>query len=489
MLSYLKEEANKTYTENGAITHMTTLSDNLDLFATIGALRHVDETEIIRRFKKAYIENPDLAMKTLFFSRDVRGGLGERRTFRVCMNWLAEYKPDSVIKNIDKFAEFGRFDDLLCLMDTSCKKQLAAYIEKCLRNDLQAMEEGQGVSLLAKWLPSVNASSKETVLAGKKMAKALGMQEAAYRKTLSRLRRYTKILENHLREMDYTFAYEKQPSKALFRYRAAFMRNDRERYETFLGKVSSGESKLHAGTVMPYEIIRPLTTGWAEASLSEADRLALDVSWNALEDFCDKTNALAVIDGSGSMYCNGNPQPFSVALSLGLYFAERNKGAFKNHFITFSRNPRLVEIKGKDIVDKINYCKEFNEIADTNIQKVFELVLHTAVKYHVPQEELPETLYIITDMEFNCCTVGADLTNFQYAKELFEAHGYKLPQIVFWNVASRNVHQPVKMNEKGVILISGCTPRIFSMAAGGHLDPYEFMMEVLGSQRYADIAA
>ena len=189
------------------------------------------------------------------------------------------------------------------------------------------------------------------------------------------------------------------------------------------------------------------------------------------------------------MYGGGTPIPATVAMSLGMYFAEHCRGEFHNHFITFSRNPQLVEIKGNDLVEKVRYCETFNEVANTSIQKVFELILSAAVKNKLPQEDLPETLYFISDMEFDWCTQDAGLTNFEYAKKLFEAHGYRLPKVVFWNVQSRNRQQPVSMNERGVILISGCTPRIFSMVAGGKFDPVLLMKEVLLSERYAPVCA
>lgn len=490
MLNLLKNEANKTYTENGAVTHITTFSDNLDLFSTIGALRHVSDEEIVARFQKAYIEDPDLAMKNLFFGRDVRGGLGERRVFRVCLRWLADYKPESVIKNIDKIAEYGRFDDLISLLDTHCEPQVVEYIAECLAVDIESMYQNKKVSLLAKWMPSVNASNRQTVAAAKKMARALKMSEAKYRKTMSALRDYIKIIENNLREKDYSFDYSKQPSKAMLKYRQAFIRNDKERYMAFMNRVRCGETKLNTGTLMPYEIIRPATENWWQRTeFSKEERIALNTSWEALEDFTNGENALVVVDGSGSMYSYSNPQPAAVAMSLGVYFAERNTGAFKNHFITFSNRPQMVEVKGDDIVDKINYCRQFDEVANTNIQAMFELILRTALKNNVPQKELPEAIYIITDMEFNYCTRGADLTNFQYAKKLFAQHGYQLPKVVFWNVCSRNQQQPVTMNEQGVALVSGCNPRIFSMVVGGNLSPYTFMMDVLGAERYECIVA
>lgn len=488
MLQYLKQESNKTFTENGAVTYSSTLSDCLDLFATVGALRRESEEEIVSRFIRAYTENKDVAMKLLFFARDIRGGLGERRVFRTILRWLSCNEKESLRKNLHYIAEYGRFDDLMILFGTPLEKDMLEYIKTQLYKDIEGMENGGDVSLLAKWLPSVNASNCETKRLAKKVARFLQLDDAAYRKLLVKLRAHIRIIENNLRERDYTFDYEKQPSKAMFKYRNAFIRNDGERYNEFLNKVSCGEVKLNTNVLTPYEIITP----FFKRNVSDEERNSINATWNALEDFTNNENALAVIDGSGSMYGGADPIPATVALSLGIYFAERNKGAFKNHFITFSENPQLVEIKGDDILDKVRYCHDYDEVANTNIQKVFELILNAAKKNHVPQEELPKRLYIISDMEFDYCADDANLTNFEYAKKLFEDAGYKLPEVVFWNVSSRNRQQPVTKNEQGVLLVSGCTPRLFSMVADGSLSdstPYEFMLEVLMSERYEKIAA
>lgn len=485
MLEHLKKEANRAYTENGAVTHATTCSDCLDLFATIGALRSAGDQEILDRFVRAFTEDPDLAMKTLFFARDVRGGLGERRVFRVCLQWLAHNAPSSVRKNIPYVAQFGRWDDLLSLLGTPCEKDAMQLIKQQLEADLEAMGMGGETSLLAKWLPSVNASNAQAVQYAKRIARFLGMTDAAYRKTLVKLRSHIRILENNLREKDYTFDYSRQPSKAMFKYRKAFHRNDGARYTEFLSQVSRGEAQLHTGTLTPYEIINPFFC----KKVSDQEAAAIDATWKAQEDFTGGENALVVIDGSGSMYGYSEPKPITVALSLGIYYAERNTGAFRNHFITFSEKPQLVEIKGETIFEKVRYCHSFNEAANTNIQKVFELILQTAVKRKVPQSQMPSTLYIISDMEFDSCAKGADITNFEYAKSIFAEAGYQLPKVVFWNVQSRHRQQPVTMNEQGVALVSGCSPRLFSMVTGGHLSPLGYMLEVLGTERYEKIAA
>ncbi len=496
MLKYLKQEANRTLTENGAATYASTGSECLDLFASIGALRRQPDCDIITRFVRTWTENPDLAMKLLFYTRDIRGGLGERRIFRVVMEWLAANAPVSVKKNLSYVAEYGRWDDLLALLDTPCEKETLAVLRRQFDQDMAALKADEPISLLGKWLPSVNASNQRTIACAKQIARFLNMTEAEYRKALTTLRARIRIIENNLREKDYTFDYAKQPSKAMFKYRKAFARNDGERYQAFLAAVRKGEAGLHADTLMPYELVAPwLTFDWNIdkwtfiRSMTAEEKDTLNATWASLPDFGGKENALAIIDTSGSMYMEMDPKPAAVALSLGLYFAERNKGAFANHFIEFSARPQLIEIKGKTFADRLQYMASFNEVANTNLEAVFDLVLAAAVKHHVHQEELPAKLILISDMEFDQCVQNGETTNFENAKHKFEAFGYKLPQIVFWNVASRNRQQPVRMNEQGVALVSGSTPRLFSMVAGELVTPYALMMEILAGERYAKIAA
>lgn len=498
MLESLKKTVNRTYTENGALTYKTTGSDCLDLFASIGALRSEEESRIVKLFLKAYAENADLAVKTLFYARDVRGGLGERRVFRIILKYLANKHKESVIKNLPYVQEFGRFDDILTLIGTPCEREAIKLIEKQLEEDLQALSEKREISLLAKWLPSVNASNRDTVQTAKKLAAALGITDREYRKKLSALREALRLMENHLREENYTFDYGKQPSRAMYKYRQAFLRNDHDRYMGHMEAVAAGKAKLNAKNVMPYEIVKLFLNeygGRRAAAWDDQARRIADVTWNALPDYTADTNALVVADVSGSMYDSlyrSSVRPIDVSVSLAIYFAERCKGRFHNHFITFTDEPELVELKGNDIAEKVEYCNNSDWGMNTNLSRVFELILEAAVENHLPQEELPSTLYIISDMEFDSCMRGAKVTNFEYAKALFEEHGYQLPQVVFWNVNSRNDQQPVTKDERGVALVSGCTPSIFAqMMPNGEepLTPYEQMLEILYSERYEKIAA
>ena len=521
MLAAIQKEANWTSTENGALTYQSSGCACLDLFGTIGALRSEKYEEILTRFIHAWAEDKDLAMKILFYGRDIRGGLGERRVFRLILAWLALVHPEAVVHNLKNIPEYGRFDDMLHLLQSPCKQDVLNFIQLQIQEDIRLLNEFEarfgkpqlltgthpdkgwnsneiqkmlsyctsqktGISLLAKWMPSINASSSWTIHYAKMIADHLKMKPSQYRKMLTRLRAALNLLENYMRTGNYTFDYGKLPSRALFMHRNSFIKNDEDRYFDYMNKVSSGTAKLNTGTLYPYEIIEPI--GHRFENLSVSKQKALDVTWNAQKDYTHGQNALVVIDGSGSMYGGGNPLPAYVALSLGIYFAERNQGAFKDHFITFSMHPQLVRIKGDNIVDKVHNAMSYNECANTNIEAVFMLILNAALKNYLPQSELPETIYVISDMEFDRCTENANITNFENAKKMFESAGYTLPHIVFWNVQSRHKQQPVTMNDRGVTLVSGCSPSIFEQVMNGTA-PYEFMMQMLNSERYAAICA
>jgi len=492
-LDKLKKQSNITYTENGAVTNASTFSHCLDLFYMAGAMRSAEPKRIADTVTRAFIENPDYTMKIIFFARDIRGGLGERRFFRIAVQTVAKLNINSIIKNLKFISEYGRWDDIFSLYKINeLKPDIIKIIRTQLDQDSKNMNENKEVSLLAKWLPSVNTSSNETKALARELAKQLEMDERTYRKTLSALRKYIDILESRLCKKDYTFDYSKQPSKAMLKYRKAFIRNDKERYSAFIQKVQNGEAKLNTGTLYPYEIVNKIMPRYALCTeMSSDEKKALDATWKSLSDIENSQNAIAVVDGSGSMYCGLNPRPVDVALSLGLYFAEHSKGAFKNHFITFSMRPRLVEVKGKDIYEKVQYASSFNECANTDVQAVFDLILKTAVKNKTPQNELPETIYIISDMEFDYCVMDGNnrFTNYEAAKKKFQKAGYTLPNVVFWNVNSRSQQVPVTMHENGTALVSGASPKIFDMVMSGNINPYSVMMDIINSERYSVINA
>ena len=491
MLDMLKKSSTLTTTENGAVTYSTSGSDCLDLFFRAGAFRFSDDEEIHQAVIRAFYDDQETALKTVFYARDVRGGLGERRFFRVAMNCMADRFPRAVRRNMKLIPIFGRFDDLLCFMGTRCEEMAISLISEQLSDDITAMASGESVSLLGKWLPSVNASSAETRKLARDLAGKLGMTEKQYRKTLSALRKEIHIVENDLRSRDYSFDYSKLPAGALFKYISAFYRNDGERYREFLDSVESGKADLSTTALYPYQIVRKCL-----GDLPENERRALDLTWKNLPALTgDNTRSLAVVDGSGSMsFSSRTVAPIDAALSLGIYFAEQCKGAFANHFITFSETPQLVEIKGDDIYSKVRYCESYNECANTNLEAVFRLILDTAVRNNVPADEIPARLYVISDMEFDSCVCTdneqfrPDMTTlYEQMKKLYARHGYELPQVIFWNVAARNANFPVREDQDGTALVSGFSPMLFDMMTDGELSPQILMDKILSSPRYAAI--
>lgn len=488
MLNALKKEANITYTINGAVSNRSSLSDCLDFFALAGTMRRYPE-KALEMFFKAYCESPDYAVKALFYTRDILYGCGERCTFRNLIRLLAYHSPESVVKNIRYIPEFGRFDDVIALFDTPCEDDAMNFIKEKFEEDMQKMNNGKSVSLLAKWLPSVNCSDKKRKETAGKIRRALKLSEKEYRRRLSALRSYIDITETRLCKKDYSFSYEHVPSKAIFKYRKAFLRNDNRRYTLYLNAVSEGKATMHTATLYPYEIVRKCLE-YQDA----AARKNLEAAWRSLEDVLPEEmknkNAIAVVDGSGSMYSPDSPvSPISVAISLAIYFSQKNKGCFSNHFITFSRSPQLVEIKGSDILEKVHYCMSFDEIANTDIEKTFRLILNAALANRLKQEEMPEYMYIFSDMEFDECS-NYDMTVYECMKELYAENGYTIPQIIFWNVNTLSCQFPVRKDETGTVMISGYSPNLFRLCCFERdITPLKFMTNVLDSPRYSVISA
>lgn len=499
-------------TENGAIGYKTTGKELLDLNFAVASLRHMDEAEIVKRFTKAFFEDKILAMKWLFYARDVREGLGERRLFRVVLSHLIQSNPEMVIPIINLIPEYGRYDDLWCLLDNP-KSAFAVYqiVNAQLKQDLQNMAKGKPISLLAKWLPSVNASSPKTKEYSKKIRKALGMNERRYRTTLTGLRKYLDVVEVKMSGKNWSeIKYEAVPSRANLVYNKAFLRNDEERRREYLGKLEKGETKINASTLFPHDIVHKYTNGYQRVSSKDA---TIEGLWKALPDTIKGCgNTIVVADGSGSMTSRVDPKSgvsaLDVANALAIYFAERSSGQFKNKYITFSENPRFVDFsRCNSLHEKLQLALSHNEVANTNIEKVFAMILVTAVQNRMHQEDLPQNILIVSDMEFDACATSGEprlvkgwwgnyydstlarptTTLFDEIAKEYAAHGYKLPRLVFWNVNSRTGTIPVKENDLGVALVSGFSVNVAKMVMSNKLDPFECLLETLNNERYSPV--
>ena len=478
LLDNIKKEQNYTLTENDALALNSTSDALVDLFAISGAMREREDQEITALFAKAMVEDKLSATKLAFYTRDVRGGLGERRTGRLMLKYLAENYPDIFRKNLEYIADYGRWDDLVYLLD-SAADVVVPLLKKQLDEDLANMKEMKPVPLLAKWLPSVNTSNKETVRKGRFLAKEFNMSEKEYRKTLAALRNYLNVVETDMSANRFEdIVYPEVPSKAMNNYRNAFRRHDEERFSDFLNKVEKGEEKINSSVLYPYDIV--------EKYLYHSNGVdkVLEEQWKALPNYVEgENNFLVMADVSGSMY----GRPMATSVGLAMYFAERNKGPFANTFMTFSERPELVTIKGENLFEKIRYIQNANWAMNTNLEAAFRLLLYTAVKYKTPKEEMPSSIVVITDMEIDRCVSGGWLF-YDMMKKQFEDSGYEMPNVVFWNVNSRHNTYHASFDRKGVQLASGQSTTVFeSLVKGISLTPYEYMLSVLNTERYERI--
>lgn len=469
-MSYLEElrkESSKVETENGAATYSTSFSKCLDFFA-LGAAKRNNVDQAVALFEDAYREDKLTALKILFYIRDVRGGQGERDIFRKCYQYLGLVDHNVGAKNLSLIPEYGRWDDLL-EVGGFYEKEITEILVKQLAED----QRTNTPSLLAKWLPSENTSSKRTRMKAKEVREMLGLDSRSYRKLLSKLRIRIGLLEQKMSKNWWNkIDYSKLPSRAFATHTKAFARHTPDKLYDFFNDLKNGKVTINTHTLYPHEIIRKV----------EEDPIVAEGLWENLPDYAE-TSGIVVADVSGSMM--GIPMQTSVALAL--YFAERAEGPFQNKFITFSNKPHLQEISGETLEEKCRSIMNADWEMNTNLEAVFDLLLQAAIKSEAKPEELPETIYIISDMEFDACVENSNETLYENAQRKWKKAGYKLPTVVFWNVNSRsNTNLPVVKDEIGVALVSGMSPTTFSIVVDG-LTPLEIMQNVVSSDRYAAI--
>ena len=493
-MSGLKTATNFTYTENGALTHKTTESDLLDLFAMGAAYRTRSNEDVIVLFKNAFVENPTYALKCLFYLRDIRGGQGERRFFRVAMKWLAAYNTDAALRNLKHIPEFGRWDDLFVFLGTPIENEALNFIKHQLALDVQCKTP----SLLAKWMPSENTSSAKTRQTASAVRKYLGMTSKEYRKVLSALRKRINVLERLMSEGRWDeIEFDKIPSKAGLKYKNAFARHDIERMKSekavqSYADFAKDETKtVNAKALYPYEVV---DKGYkaARKRMDDTDRLMVNKYWDNLADyFAGKTfNGLAVVDTSVSMtWSGGAAAPINVAISLGMYCAEKAKGPFAGHYVSFSSSPRLVRVEGVDFCDKVRRIQDTNLCQNTNIEATFDMLLNTAISNNCSQEDLPENIIVISDMEFDAGTgyYGRSTRNtktlMEGIREKWARAGYRMPHLIYWNVEARQNNIPEDIGCGLVSYVSGMSPSIFETILSGKTG-LDLMFEKLDSPRY-----
>ena len=469
---------NDTVTENGMATNSSSLNHCVDLFFTIGAMRGQDKDRLIRNFSLALLEDSTRAMKILFWVRDVRGGAGERQVFRDVMKYLAEDHTDFLRKNIPYISEFGRWDDLLTLVGTKLEGEALTQVR-------WGLEVKNG--LCAKWMPR-----KGPVAA--KLRAFMEMSPKQYRKTLVEL---TNVVETQMCANEWeSIDFGKLPSVASARYQKAFWKRNEQGYKSYIASLQKGEAKINAGAIYPYDVTKSLQRGNAEVAVEQ---------WKALPNYMEgsEDRILPVVDTSGSMgsSAGGNPNVscMDVSVSLGLYISERNTGAFKDAFVTFSAEPKIQILKG-DLRDRFAQLQRADWGYNTDLVKVFDLILDQATKHSVPESEMPTKILILSDMEFDEAirsngwgskvTTPWNPTAQEMIEQKYADAGYKMPAIVYWNIQSRGNNIPVAFDKTGTALISGFSPSILkSVVKGDITSPQGIMDETIMSPRYEAIQA
>ena len=504
----LKNANNFTLTENGGVTHKSTRSDLLDMFAMGAAMRKRSDADVILMFRKAFKENPMYALKCLFYIRDARGGQGERRFFRVCMKDLATHDTDAAKRNLKFVPEFGRWDDLYIFVGTPLEKDALQLMKEQLALDVQCKTP----SLLAKWLKSENTSSADSRYLANKTRAYLGMSHKQYRKTLSILRQRINVLERLMSAGRWDeIEFDKIPSRAGMIYKNAFARHDLERaknenVQTYADFAKDTTKKVNAKVLYPYECVAEAVKaagcsgygydyfGRRSNADSDTNRAIVNKYWDNLADYFNGAsfNGLAVVDTSASMRGSDTSAPINVAISLGMYCAEKAKGPFAGHYVSFSSRPQLISVEGVDFVDKVYRIYRTNLCENTNIEATFDMLLNTAIANHCTQDDLPQNIIVISDMEFdrgNGCygynrmtSANAETTMEGIAKK-WAAHGYQMPKLIYWNVDARQNNIPQDLGNGNVSYVSGFSPSIFQTIMSGKTG-MDLMFEKLDSPRY-----
>lgn len=462
-----------TVTENGMKAHSTTLNDCVDLFSNIGAYRGKAVNVKIDAFAKAFAEDSLTALKILFWARDIRGGAGERETFKNIMLHLANNYSDSLRKNIHLIPFYGRWDDVLPLLDTSLKNDVLELIGNALNSD----DSG----LVAKWMPRPNVNNKDKKRWSTMIRKSLNMTSGEFRKLLASL---SNTVEQLLCAKDWSeIKYSHVPSKAMSVYMKTFNRHDNDRFSSYLTSLEKGEVKINASALYPYDVIKNLRNG---------DARGANLQWDALPNFMENSEEriIPVIDVSGSMFwpeskVSGELYAGHIAMSMGLYVSQRNVGPFKDAILSFNSRPTLTVVKG-NLSERYNQLSRIDVGGSTNIEATFDLILSKAKEFNVPQSEMPTMVLIFSDMQFNSCVSNPSDTAQEMIRRKYAEAGYELPKIVYWQTNARTSNKPVQFNEQGTALVSGFSPSLLASLIGGkEMTPFSMMMDVIGGERYS----
>jgi len=489
MLNYLKgSTAGMARTENGAYAHASTGSKVLNLFALGGAVRQREEQEVRDLIHEAWNEDKSLAIRAIFYLADIREGQGERDFFKKALSYITQHNPIIASRIIPLIPEYSRWDLVYEFVGTPLEGQMFSFVKEQFLKDMKT----ETPSLLGKWLKSVNTSSEESNKLGRLTATKLGLSEKDYRKSLSALRSKIGVVEKQMSAKNWAeIDFDRIPGMAYSRYMNAWKTHIPTKLQKYLEDVAAGKTDMKTGVLYPHNVMRDALS--AEYQRDKTSIQSTELQWKNLPDYVngDQEYIMPVIDTSGSMSTGIDTSGTTaelVARTLGIYLSERLAGPFKNHFIIFSETPLVGELKGETIARKYINMPQINA-RNTNIEAVFSLILDTAVRHNLTQEDMPTKVVMFSDMEFDSAIQGRkDVTLFNSIEKRFLAAGYKLPQLIFWNLSARHDQFPVDQHQSGAALVSGYSPVTFKYMLGKPIaSPYENMLEVLNSPRYAGL--
>ena len=495
---------NLTMTANGANAYKTSGSKLVDINFAIGELRSASEENIIKKFRDAFEENPEFALKWLFWLRDVREGSGERKAFRVILKDLSKNGLSKFVDNMVPYLGFyGRYDDMWELLDTPSKSAVLRFTAKQLKEDLANRKAGKSISLISKWIPSGNASSKVSAKYNKQIRDYLKWTPSQMQHTLTILRKYIDVVERKMSSDNWqSIDYEKVPSKAAKLYTKAFMKHDKDRYTAYLEGLKTGKAKVNASVLNPCEIVQKIYESISWYGRNEDTITLMEAMWKNLPDRVQgEGDTICVLDTSGSMCSTVDSKTRmtckEVAESLAIYFAERCSGVFQNKIITFSHSPRYMDLTRCDSLEsKLKYIQKYGEVSDTNIESTFDLLLNTAIEGHLTQDQIPKRVLILSDMGFNSssCTQAPNTTLFQTINQKWNKAGYEMPTLIFWNILGESRWGygskaiPVSYNEDfPCLLVSGYNTASLNMVLKSQESPLEGILSVINTERYEPI--
>lgn len=484
------EQENKVFTENGALSNPIKATDaRLQVFYK--ATRGISAASVNGMMAAAAKENLFDTIVLAFYTRDCRGGKGERLLGRQMFVWLAANYPNETRKVMSLWAEYGRFDDLLYLVERAspCSETALQIFSAQLKDDMKSMEEGKSVSLAAKWCPSEQSARDRRYGLNNKIRVAFNkhMKRRTFRKTvIVPLRAYLDLVEclmcaNKWPEINYS----KVPSRAMKILKDAFERHDTARFAAWKGQVAKGEAKINAKALFPHELVKCVRN---EKQLD----IVTEEQWKVLQEETRKLgifgNTLVLSDVSGSME-TPDQLPMNVSLAMGILISSCSASpVFRDRVITFQTDPSFHSLSEcKSFREKVLHLVKAPWGGSTNLQAAFELILTSAQMFKVPQAQMPRRLFIISDMQFNS---AAGVTNFQAMQAKYVKAGYQLPEVWFWNVAARATpnEMPVESSQDGVVMISGFSPAILkSILTCEKLNPDLAMRAALDAERYVRV--